>query len=365
VPVAASPALFGASASRGVLNASTRLGTAALFAPSAGRGSAGWGARTAGAALFSALAKGGTVAPALGSASVDPRDPFVVLMTELRYLLSLKGNPVSTASVLLAITDRLAASYRTTEINLTANALASLPELIRGGDGTTGHTTYGFGADQPILTLLPAAEGMIAAASPDVVQTGIYSGFVSSLQSEAVKLGYSGFDAYATSVNTSARFSFLVHPNFALLYWLYRSKLAGSLLSPSNVFAPLTTLGTLTVGAGAGSVTFTHVNDVPTVNAPTQQGYTPAPNGQSLVTTTINGTLTLTITGSGIDSGGVTRTGRTWTCVLSSVAANAAPVNWTPTIAGDRIASVQSVSGSGTATAGAVTLQTALERIVS
>jgi hypothetical protein len=317
---------------------------------------------------------GPVVRPAPDPALPDPRDPFPVLRAALLLLLALKGNPMSFAATTLAITDIAAASYRVADLTQMATRLAGLPDKpgvpdkIRGGDGVTS-TTYGYGQDQPILKLLPAAEAMIAAAAPDVVLKGIFGPFVSALQGVVSSMGYTSLDAYATARNAAAPYSFLFAPNFALINFLYNSQIGRLLLSPGNVFAPQTLLGIATVGAGA-TLTYTDLAQIPTTNAVpappalAQQGYTPAPGVNALIGAPVNATLTATLTASGWDAGGRPVAGRLWTANLGNQAAGAT-VSFVPAHAGDRIARITALAGAGAATSGAFNIQTVAERVVT
>ena len=95
-----------------------------------------------------------------------------------------------------------------------------------------------------------------------------------------------------------------------------------------------------------------------------QQGYVPAKGVSLTVTTAINGTLTVTLTGNGTTAAGATVTGRTWTGTLSSLAAGSVVV-LTATTTGDRINHVTAIVGAGAATAGAFTVNSVIERVVS
>ncbi len=297
----------------------------------------------------------------------DERDPFFVLAQELRLLLSLKGSSMTLVSTLLAVTDKISAAYRVNEISQAANTLATLPALIRGGDGVADKT-YGFGQDGPILALLPAAESLLAGSAPNIILTAQYRGFMSALAGYASSLGFPSFDAYLSSLNTPAPFSALVHPNFALLNWLYNGQKGTLLMSPGNVFAPQTVFGT--AAAVSGSLAFTHLSDIPSANALSQtpgqsaQGYSAAPGISALVTAAISGTLTATLTAFGQNAAGQAVAGRLWTAVLDNAAAGSA-VAFIPQVAGDRLHGITSLVGTGTATAGAITLNSMLERVVA
>jgi hypothetical protein len=93
------------------------------------------------------------------------------------------------------------------------------------------------------------------------------------------------------------------------------------------------------------------------------QGYTGPATTQATVTTTVNGTCTLTVTANAVDSSGVFHTGRTFTATLSSVTAGNS-VALTPGISGDRIMRITGIAVAGTATAGAFALVSELDRII-
>jgi len=93
-----------------------------------------------------------------------------------------------------------------------------------------------------------------------------------------------------------------------------------------------------------------------------QQGYLPPALTTAVVTTTFNGTYSLTVNGAAIDSSGVYHAGpRTFTASLSS-ATSGTVVNLTPGTSGDRLVSVTNLTTSGTATAGAANLVSVLDR---
>lgn len=95
------------------------------------------------------------------------------------------------------------------------------------------------------------------------------------------------------------------------------------------------------------------------------QGYCPVADLRANVTVNINNTLTITVTGKGWDAAGVAHTGRTWTIVLDNLNAGQ-HADATPTIGGDRLAQITGVAiSAGAATAGAFTLDSVLERIIS
>jgi len=317
--------------------------------------------------LFADSANFGSLALPRNASVNDEDDPFVVARLFLQLLAMTKGNSMISTAKLLLILDKLAASYRTAESQAQSNILAGLELLIIGGDGTTS-TIYGTGDNAFILKTVSTADAMVTNSSPDIRNGAIYTPFMSTIASYLSSVGgsnYSNLDNYATYQNGITPNSFLVHPNAAYLQFLNNNKQGIQMMQPGNVFAPLTTFGTVAVGA-AGSTTFTHLADILSANAPTSklQGYTAAPGVQAQVTTAVNGTLTITVTGTGQNAAGAAVSGRTWTGVLSSKTVGQV-VTLTPTIAGDRIYSVTGVSGTGTATAGAFNLNSVLERVVS
>ncbi len=367
-PFVFSDALLSDSLAAGPKNGGTRLFADALFSDALTR---------TGYARFAAfsdslLSDRLTAFPVQGEAQggVDDRDPFVVLAAELRLLLTLaQGNQGAIVSTLLSITDKIAAAYRVNDLSQAANILAELPTLIRGGDGVTS-TVYGFGQDAPILALLPAAESLIAGSAPNVILAAQYRGFLSALGGYASSLKFPTFDAYLTSFNTPVPFQALVHPNFALLNWLFNNQQGPLLMSPGNVFAPQMTFGTALVGSGAGNIAFSHLSDIPSANVvnvvagQSTQGYTAAPGVGAMVSQSVNGTLTVTLIGFGQNAAGAAVTGRTWTAVLDNAAAGST-IAFVPAHAGDRLHGITSLSGQGAATAGAFVLNSVLERVVS
>lgn len=310
--------------------------------------------------LLSAKAQAGRITPAPKPENVDPRDPFQVFRAELLYLASLKGgSPVAFADTLLAILDNLAASYRTNELNLAANTVAGLPVLIRGGDGSPGNTGYGFGQDTPILELLPAADQLIASFVPAKILDALYRPIFTKIDGVLIGQGYASLNVYLTSLNAAAPASRLVHPNAALLYYLYKNQQGNLLLSPGNVFAPQTAFGQAVVGSG-GSVAYTDLSAIPAANStsPTPglstQGYTGSKGIALLVTAAINGTLVITAT---------TASGVTWTGDIGNKATGQTTL-MTPGTAGARVYDVTGVSGAGAATAGAFQVNSVFERAV-
>jgi hypothetical protein len=362
------PALFTQTASRGPFSFGPRIAVNKLFAETATSGPRSLATRTATNTLFAEIAgSAGSVSPPLNPGNVDIRDPFAVLWREIQLILFLKGNSMSTISVTLAVLDKLAASYRINELSQLANSVAALPNLIRGGDGTTS-TTYGYGSDVPILTLLPAAEALIAASSPNVVLQSIYKGIMQAFATFSAKQGFSSLDAYLASFNAATFGSALIHPNAALINFLYNNGTGGLLMQPKNVFAPITLFGTAAYTGSAFA--FTHTSFIPTVNSisvtpyASQQGYTSAPGVSAQVSTAISGTLTATITASGQNAAGAVVTGRTWTAVLDNKAVGQV-VAFTPSVAGDRISDATAMTFTGAAAAGAFSLSSTPERTVS
>ena len=107
-------------------------------------------------------------------------------------------------------------------------------------------------------------------------------------------------------------------------------------MTAPNVFAPVTALGTATVGAG-GAVTFVAGSSILTVSDTVGgvQGYAPAKGAIITGTTLVNGTLTLSITYNGQSSAGVPFTGHSSTVVVDNLAVGAT-VTYTPA-GGERI----------------------------
>lgn len=297
-------------------------------------------------------------------------DPFVILAAEIRFLaLALQGHSMSVNSTNLKIFDKIAASYHVQEMNATVNTLAQLPDLIRGGDGAAS-LTYGFGSDSPILLWLPAADGTVAALAPNILIAAQYKQLMSAAAKQASNQGFSSLDKYLSSINAAAPFSGLVHPNFALISYAVNNGQGTLLLSPGNVFAPLTTFGSAAIGPAAGAVTFQPGSVIPAANVVNSsayqslQGYTAAPGAAANITATINGTLTLTLTATGQNAAGQAVTGRVWTAVLDNAAAGTT-VPFVPAVAGDRIYSAAGIAGAGAATAGAFSVSSVVERVAS
>ncbi len=224
-----------------------------------------------------------------------------------------------------------------------------------------------------ILALGSSVLAMPGLAAPNGIHKSIYSKFFSDLDgyfsANASGLMVGGkpvttLDLYASYQNALISDSFLVPPNCGQLYWLSRQSVPAGLLKPGNVFAPATTFGAGVVGSG-GAVAWTpgpSPSSIPQVNGANTQGYTASKGLTATVTTAIGGTLTLTVTGSGRSATGAAVTGRTWTAALDNQAAGAI-VALVPAVAGDRIAAITSVAGSGAAASGAFSLQSILERV--
>ena len=278
-------------------------------------------------------------------------------------------------SQILAYLDVIQGSSFTADAAARLSALQGLPGLLVGGDGSPGNTQYGAGDGPFILGAYPPFQSMIAAAQPDTISKSIYNGFFFWLDgwfaanTAALKVENRPavtLDLYASYQNAQARGIFLVGPGVAALYFLFRSKTAAALMTPGNVFAPVTQFGAATVGANA-AVAYVSQASIRTANDAVNllQGYTPAPGLSASVTTAIGGTLTITVVASGQDAGGNAVAGRTWTAVLDNLAAGTAPVALTPQVPGDRISQVTAVTGAGTAASGAFTLTSAFERAIN
>lgn len=293
-----------------------------------------------------------------------PADPFVTIRLFLLDLLTLRPKMLDPAK-LLPILDIVGASYRTTDLRATAAQLTGVGALIYGD----GVAVYGTGNEKFILRMASAADGMVDAAQPDVVNRGIYNGFFTALNSYLSSQGsglgagaYSNLDGYLTALNLAAPYAALVSPNTAYLQWLYNSKQPTLLMQPANVYAPETTLGTSAVGAGA-ALTLTTASSIPTANDGTNgvQGYAPAPGVTAQVTADVGGTLSVTLTASGRNAQGQSVAGRTWTAHLDNLAAGQSAA-FVPQVAGDRISQITAIAGQGSAGGGAFSLQTTTDR---
>lgn len=254
-----------------------------------------------------------------------------------------------------------------------ADHLPGLKRLNVGGDGVTD-LTYGSGDEDWINSMGPVSDALITGAVPNLRLQSFLGVWMQKLNDylsrngKAILVGlppaaaFSNLDQYASYANGLTRFACLVSPNLALLQYLYNNSQGGLLMQPGNVFAPATHFGTGTVAAGA-AVTYAGAGAVRTANDTVagNQGYTPAPGAAVTITQAVTGTLTLTMTATGMDAGGNVVAGRTWTAVLDNAALGARIV-LTPAALGDRIASTVSVVGAGTAGAGAFSLDSVLER---
>lgn len=271
--------------------------------------------------------------------------------------------------------DGMAASYRVTDDTNRSSRLGEMPLYIVGDGGLSGGTYPGCGDIAFITSIYNALTGAIGTSNPPVLSNTIFGGLLQAVEGYIAKLGLmlSGnqvatLDQYLSYLN-STPFTLLVDPRLATEYLQYKNGVSGVsnylMLSPTNVFAPATEFGTVVVGSG-GSCTYTNVGSIPTTNntATGAQGYTPAETLQAMVTTTISGTETVTVTGNGVNSAGAAITGATWTGTLSSETAGST-VNFTPTVSGNRISAITGVAGTGTATSGAFTLQSAVDRVVT
>lgn len=150
-------------------------------------------------------------------------------------------------------------------------------------------------------------------------------------------------------------FTFLVAPEFALLYYLVQGGnlsvfTSAAWLTPTSVFSPLISnmgeydIATTTFSAG-DAVDTTHYAEV-------------EPEG--LVTVDIDGTAAVTVTGVNHDG----TPARTWTGSADTLAAGNTFV-LTPTVAGDRLREVTDIEIVGTAANGTVRVQSILERDVT
>lgn len=108
---------FAASGSRGAAALAPRTVILPVFTNSAFAGVRAQALRTAQNTVFSQAAASGLVSSAPLPQNTDSRDPFVVLLQELRFLLAAaQGNPMTTTQTNLAFLDKLAASYRINEL---------------------------------------------------------------------------------------------------------------------------------------------------------------------------------------------------------------------------------------------------------
>lgn len=268
--------------------------------------------------------------------------------------------------------DHVEASWRNTDAPARQAVLAGMTAALVGGDGTSGHTQYGAGDLTFITRMAPAVQSMQNAAVPDTLQQGIYNTFFQTLDgylSANAPAGQGNLDLYLSARNTPTPYTQMVGPRTADLYWLYKSggtRTAGTLLTPGNVYPPVTALGTATVGA-AGVITWTPGAAIPLVNgsAPPSQGYAPAIGALITITAAINGTLSLTATVTGRSSAGATVTGQLWTATLDGLGVGATAALVIPAgITGQRITQITACAktGSPTATAGVFTVSSTMDR---
>ena len=307
-----------------------------------------------------ATVQGRLAAPGLAALLADP---FLTIRLFLLSLLTLRPKMLTPAK-LLPVLDIVGASLRSLELQATSTLLTGVGAQIYGD----GVAVYGTGNEAFILRMASAADAMVSAAQPDVVNRSIYNGFFQALNSYLSSQGsrpqppYSNLDTFLTSLNTGAAYTALVSPNTAYLQWLYNSKQPTLLMQPANVYAPLTALGTAVVGAGA-ALTLTASTGIRTVNdvAGGLQGYAPSKGVTALITAPITGTCAVILTASGWNAQGQPVVGRTWTAALDNKAAGQSVV-FVPTAAGDRISLVTALTGAGTAASGAFSLQSVTER---
>ena len=271
---------------------------------------------------------------------------------------------MSIPTTILALLDKADAGYKTAEALARQARWAEMTALLTAA----GDLTF-------ILKLATALQSSQAQTAPDAINFAAAQPLLQALDNAyLLPLGWATLDAYLT-VQNAAPFTALVGPNAAYLVWLYRSngskwrgkKTPTLLMTPGNVFAPVTALGTATVGAG-GAVTFTDGAAIRTTNDTTTgiQGYTPAPGVLATVTTPVNGTLTVQVTYNGLNAAGGAVTGRHGTLVLDGLGVGAT-ATMTLQAAGDRISDVTALAatGSPTATAGAFGLASVLERVTA
>ena len=269
-------------------------------------------------------------------------------------------------SSLLNILDKISSSYRTADAISRSATLAGLQPLIIGQNGTSGNTIYGTGDSAFILKMSGVTDAMVTNSQPDVLNASLYSPFFSSLASYLAQSGgtnYSSLDQYASYQNGLVKYSFLVSPNVAYLQFLYASKRV--LMLASNVFAPSTIFGSYNI-TGTNAGTYTNSASILLANNTTTltQGYVASKGVTANISAAISGTCTVTITCSGQSSAGVAVSNRTWSATIDNAAIGAS-IAFTPTVSGDRIASITSVTVSGTATSGTFSLQSVLERAIS
>ena len=266
-------------------------------------------------------------------------------------------------SFLLGALDGVAASVRTADDAARSSRLTAAATALKG-DGVSILGCGDLAAMVALAGPLLSVAGQFAPAAVQAEYRALLSACDGYLRANGGAGTWTGgLNSYLAYQNTLTPFSALADPRLAALYAAYVNGAAGQLLTATNVFAPQTTFGAATVGSGAGAVTYVSAAAIPTANVGSVQGFTPAPGVTANVTTAINNTLTITVTGNGVSSAGVAFTGHTWTGSLSSLGAGAS-VALTPGVAGDRISAVTACAGSGAATAGAFSLVSVLERVV-
>lgn len=252
-------------------------------------------------------------------------------------------------------------------------ALAALPGALPG-TSTDANLEFSLAVGKSVLVVTGTGTSL-GACDDGALQNSIYKGLFASVNAYISGLKISNvttLDQYLTTLNATP-FTALIGPNCAYLYWLYATnalKTGTALLTPGNIFAPATTLGTATIGA-AGAVTFTGGASIPTVNVPATplQGYAPALAIAATATVAVNGTESIHVTYNGQTSAGVPFTGHVGTLVVDSLALGVTTLStaWTPAATGERVSAITAmvVTGSPTATAGAITIKTAIERVTS
>lgn len=348
----------------------------------------------------------------------------------------------ATQTAILAILDKIDASYLTSDLSTRSTKYSDMTALLTGSGN--------------LDLILATGAGLETSQSQTVVDkdhwAASYPLFV-ALDRYFIGLGFAGLDSYLAAQNATA-YTMLMGPNAAYLYWLYLSNLSrwtgaktgSKLLTPSNVFAGVSTYGSATIGAGplsaititsggtgytsAPAVTFTGgggsgaaatatitggvvtaitltsvgsgYTSAPTVvltgggysaiatatavpalvaftagagirsvNDSTDgyQGYAPASIIEATATEAVNGTESISVTYSGWDSAGASFAGHIGTLVVDFLALNATTASgaWTPQASGERVGLITTLaaSGSPTATAGTITINSVVERVTS
>ena len=311
-------------------------------------------------------------------------DPFALVRNwRVAWFLS-RGVPMISPAALLHYLDKIAGNVLTADYQAAANALAgdgtdlnpSISRVLVGGDGVSS-LVYGSGDEQFIIDMGPVTDLYVANADVFAQLTLRHGTLMQKLNDTLSKMGagvlvggaaaFSDLDTYASYQNSLAPGSFRVLPQIALLQFIYNARQGSRLMKPANVAAPVTHLGSGSVGQNSGganaAVVWTPDSSVRLVNdaGAALQGYSAAKGAAVRVTQMITGTLTLTVTASGQDSTGAIVGGRTWTAVLDNAAAGTV-VPLVPGVAGDRIASVPMATGAGAATAGGFDVVTVNER---